>query len=161
MKHCIATTMALSAMFLASGSAYAHNVWAHGNYTDPSLTVEFYRQSGLVYKSRSNMVQIWQEANSHLEDGIMAEFESKVDAESKIQPGQFREALKGYKRLKEAMVEFDESIRLLQEIDKRGEKTKLHQQTLEKVFAEGRPIPRLARTGVRYSDAAGVTQSLD
>ncbi len=158
MKHLTATAMTLAVILLVPGSANAHNVWAHGNYTDPLLTVEFYRQSGLVYKSRSNMVEVWQKANSYLEDGIMAEFESKVNAQAEIQPELFREALEGYKMLRKAMAEFDESIRLLQEIDSRGEKTKLHQQTLEKVLAEGRPIPRLARTGVRYSDAAGVTQ---
>lgn len=158
MKNIIAGFTLVSALILAPTAAHAHNVWAHGNYIDPLTTVEFYHQSGLVYKSRSKMVRVWQEANSHLEDGVMAEFESKVDRKARIQPGEFREALKGYKNLKQAMLEFDDAIRLLQEIDRKGEKTKLHKETLERVLRESRPMPRLARTGVRYSDAAGVTK---
>ena len=158
MKKIIACCIFLSALLLTSNLTHAHNVWAHGNYIDPLVTVEFYRQSGHVYKSRSRMVQVWQEANSHLEDGVMAEFESKVNKESKVQPDEFKEALKGYKELKRAMADFDNAIRLLQEIDRKGEKTKLHQETLERILQEGRPMPRLARTGVRYSDAAGITK---
>ena len=146
-----------SVLLLTTNGVQAHNVWAHGNYTDPLTTVEFYRQSGHVYKSRSKMVQTWQEANSHLEDGVMAEFETKVNKDAKLQPQEFRLALKGYGKLRQAMKDFDEAISQLQAVDKKGEKTKLHKETLERVLAEGRPMPRLSRTGVRYSDAAGVT----
>ena len=158
MKKIIASCILVTALILTSIVAQAHNVWAHGNYIDPLLTVEFYRQSGHVYKSRSKMVQIWQEANSHLEDGVMAEFESKVNKESKVRPEEFKEALLGYQKLKRAMADFDNAIKLLQEIDKKGEKTKLHEKTLETILREGRPMPRLARTGVRYSDAAGIAK---
>lgn len=102
------------------------------------------------------MKGIWQEANSHLENGVIAEFESKLNINRRPDAKQFHNALEGYLRLKKAMIEYDKSIQALQKVDSKCDKIKIYEETLSKIFAEGRPLPRLTKSGVRYADAAGL-----
>ncbi len=159
MKKQLVSIICVGAFLLTPMLAEAHNVWAHGNFTDPKVTVEFYHKAGEVYKARSNMIQVWQEANSHLENGVIAEFESKVDKTKKINPKEFKEALKGYINLQKSISKFDEAIAHLQKVDKKGKKITIHEETLSKILEEGRALPRLNRSGVRYSDAAGISKN--
>ncbi|MFZ1766528.1 MAG: hypothetical protein WAT68_07740 [Candidatus Nitrotoga sp.] len=138
-----------------SSNVYAHNVWAHGNFTDPNVTVDFYHKAGEVYKTRSKMIETWQEANSHLENGVISEFETKINPKKSLNPDEFKSALNGYIKLRGIILKFDEAIEHLQEVDNKGTKVKIHEETLSKILSEARPMPRLSRTGVRYSDAAG------
>ena len=102
------------------------------------------------------MKRAWDDANSHLEHGVIAEFDSKLDAEKKPNPDEFRKAHAGYVKLKEAMLEFDQAIVALQKVDAQCDKVEKYERALNTILVEGRPLPRLSRTGVRYADAAGL-----
>ncbi len=139
-----------------AGSAQAHNVWCHGNCGKPKDTLEFYHRAGDVYMTLSRAKQSWQEANSHLEEGVLAEFESKLDKANQLKPYEFRYALQGYVSMRNVLVELDESIGRLQNVDVKCEKVAKHEAALARLLADGRAIPRLSLRGVRYADAGGL-----
>jgi hypothetical protein len=138
--------------------AHAHNVWCHGACGNPKHTVEFYQRAGDVYMALSRVKNAWQEANNHLEHGVIAEFESKLDPSSPVHAYEFRYALQGYMRMRGVLVEFDEAIARLQAVDKKCDKVQKYEAALARLLADGRPIPRLSQAGVRYADAAGLSQ---
>ena len=120
------------------------------------MTVEFYRQAGVVYQKLTEMRTTWQKANTHLEHGVIAEFESKLDRNKQAKAEEFHLAYEGYVQLQEKMGEFEQAIKELQAVDHKCEKVPEYEAALAKVLAEGRPLPRLSRTGVRFADAAGL-----
>src|SRR5262249_30639444 len=116
------------------------------------MTVEFYRRAGDVYDRLTEMKTIWQKANTHLEHGEIAEFESKLSPNKKPDPKEFRLSHQGYLEVQKKMVELDQAIQRLQAVDAKCEKVPEYEAALAKVLAEGRPLPRLSRTGVRFGD---------
>ena len=53
------------------------------------------------------------------------------------------------------MATLDKRLAELQAIDKAGHAVEIYERALTKILAEGGPIERLSRKGVRYSDVAG------
>lgn len=139
-----------------STTASAHNVWRHANCKNPVITVESYHRAGDVYNNMTKMQKTWSDANSHLESGVIAEFENKLDGKKKLNPHEFREALDGYVALKTVLLNLDSSIQELQKVDLKCETIPIHESTLAKILAEEKPLPRLTNKGVRYADAAGI-----
>jgi len=140
---------------LATG-AHAHNVWCHGTCGNPKHTVEFYERAGDVYMALSKLKQSWQDANSHLEQGVIAELAHKLDASNPLRPYEFKYALQGYTHMRAVLSEFDEAVQRLQSVDAKCEKVQKYEEALRRMLADGRAIPRLSQAGVRYADAAGL-----
>lgn len=102
------------------------------------------------------MTTIWLSANSRLEAGVVAEFQSKLDPKQELQPQAFGEALSGLKELHHAMQAYDEGVAALQALDAACDQRTVTDQALARILEEGRPLPRLGRAGVRYADAGGL-----
>lgn len=143
--------------FLIPQSVFAHNVWCHGSCDqDPLRTVEFYRTAGDVYLTLEKVKRAWSDANVHLEHGVIAEFEYKLDPQSQLKAHEFTYALEGYLHLSTILSELDDAIERLQAVDKKCAKVKKYEAALGRILADGRQLPRLTKVGVRYADAAGL-----
>jgi hypothetical protein len=102
------------------------------------------------------MIRLKQDANIFLEQGIIAEMQSKLDRKARTDPKAFRSALGKLKELRSSMNELDKAIAALQLADSRCRNLPIGAQTIGKILAQEPALPRLSRQGVRYADAAGV-----
>lgn len=96
----------------------------------------------------------WHKANSHLEEGIVAELDGKRA------PTRFRSTLKGLEVLANRMVTLDRKLTELAEIDKGASNLKLkaYEDTVSKILKEAKPFERVTLSGVRFSSVAGAAQ---
>src|SRR5262245_39703430 len=90
--------------------AKSHQVWCHGTCKSPTETVEFFHKAKEVYVSLTNLEKIWQQASYSLENGILAEFDSKIDNAKSLRVEEYRTALAGYVEMRAAMDELDAAI---------------------------------------------------
>lgn len=136
----------------------AHNVWCHCPKRDVALTIRFFHQSGEVYEALSRGVILqWHEANGHLETGILAEFDYKLDPKrNKVNSHKFKQALRGYEQVALALETLDKELAELQAIDNSGPSVDVFERTLTKILAESRPFERLSLTATRYADLGGM-----
>ncbi len=102
------------------------------------------------------MTQVWHQANADLESGIIAEFESKLDESKKPNPTDFRTALGGLKKLRGLMDEYGSGLEAMASLNAACRHQESLVDALAGVLSESRSFPRLARSGVRYADAAGL-----
>lgn len=136
--------------------AKAHQVWCHSGCLDTLRTVEFFHKSKNVYVALTKIERIWQEASYSLENGILAEFDNKVDPANALRIDEYQIALDGYIEMRAAMNELSAAIAILQEVDANCEKVEEFALALERNLREAEDFPRIGTAGVRYSDAAGV-----
>lgn len=143
---------------LFTAPAVSHQVWCHSGCQDTLKTVEFFHKSKDVYLALTQLEKIWQAASYSLENGILAEFDSKIDPSKKLRVDEFHTALNGYNRMRAAMDELDESIRVLQVVDANCEKVEIFATTLERNLLGSEAFLRLSTSGVRFADAAGLPE---
>ena len=103
------------------------------------------------------MIQVWHKANSQLEKGILAEFQSKLDARVGIQSQAFQSALALLRQLENVMGRYSNEVQILQKLNAACKKQASLVAALSKVLHEARPLIRLSTRGVRYSDTGGLT----
>lgn len=151
-----AALVALSISLAVPQSVQAHQVWCHSGCQDTLRTVEFFHKSKNVYVALTKVERIWQEASYSLENGILAEFDSKVDSSKSLRIDEYQVALDGYIEMRKAMDELAETIAILQEVDANCEKVEEFALALERNLREAENFPRIGTAGVRYSDAAGL-----
>jgi hypothetical protein len=120
-------------------------------------TVIFFHKSGEVYDAFSRGVILqWHEANAHLERGVLAEFDHKLDPEaSPLDPHLFKRALAGYEQVALGLETLDRKLAELAAIQDGAEPVEIYEKTLTGILAEMQPLERLSRGGVRYADIAG------
>jgi hypothetical protein len=143
-------------LFVLSSPAWSHQVWCHGHCQKAVDTVEFFHKSKEVYVALTRLEKIWQDASYSLENGILAEFDSKIDKAKTLRIDDYRKALAGYTELRLAMNELDKAIQVLQDVNIKCEKVEIFSKTLERNLKESAPFPRLSVAGVRFADAAGL-----
>jgi hypothetical protein len=143
-------------LLVLSSPAWAHQVWAHNTCKDPVDTVEFFHKSKEIYVALTRLEKIWQEASYSLENGILAEFDSKIDKAKSLRIDDYRKALTGYMELRSAMNDLDKAIQVLQGVDTKCEKVEIFVETLKRNLTESAAFPRLSTAGVRFADAAGL-----
>ena len=141
---------------LFTAPALSHQVWCHSGCQDANETVKFFHKSRDVYLALAQLEKIWQEASYSLENGILAEFDSKNNSSNRLRVDEFQMALKGYIRMRAAMDELDKAIKVLQVVDANCEKVEIFAATLERNLRESKSFPRLSKSGVRFADAAGL-----
>jgi hypothetical protein len=139
-----------------SAPAWSHQVWAHGTCVNPADTVEFFHKSREIYAALTRLEQIWQESSFSLENGILAEFDSKLDKTKGLQVDQYRTALSGYVQMRASMENLDGAIQGLSAVNAKCERIDIFDKTLDRNLSEAGNFLRLSRTGVRFADAAGV-----
>jgi hypothetical protein len=143
-------------LLVLSSPASAHQVWAHNTCKNPADAVEFFHKSKEVYVALTRLERIWQDASYSLENGILAEFDSKIDRTKSLQIDEYRKALTGYTQMRSAMNGLDQAIQVLQGVDAKCEKVENFVETLKRNLTGSTAFPRLSTTGVRFSDAAGL-----
>jgi len=137
-------------------TAEAHNVWCHCNKASKEQTLACFRQAGEVYKALSRGVILqWHEANDHLEKGVLAELEHKVDPSKPLDAQAFKRALAGYQSVALGLESLEVELAKFEALEKANPSNKVHEDTLTKLLAKGAPIDRLSTTGVRYANIAG------
>ncbi|WP_306051820.1 hypothetical protein [Oceaniradius stylonematis] len=153
-----ASTVLLLGLAATPEYASAHQVWCHSGCQDTLRTVEFFHKSKDVYVALTKVERIWQEASYSLENGILAEFDSKVDSSKSLRIDEYQIALNGYIEMGSAMDELAKAISVLQEVDANCEKVEEFALALERNLSEADNFPRVGTAGVRYSDAAGLAE---
>jgi hypothetical protein len=143
-------------LFVLSSPAWAHQVWAHNTCKNPADTVEFFHKSKEVYVALTRLEKIWQDSSYSLENGILAEFDSKIDKTKSLKIDEYRKALSGYAEMRLAMNDLDKAIQVLQGADAKCEKVETFVETLKRNLTESAAFPRLSTAGVRFADAAGL-----
>jgi hypothetical protein len=143
-------------LLVLSSPAWAHQVWAHNTCTNPADTVEFFHKSKEVYVALTRLERIWQDSSYSLENGILAEFDSKIDKAKSLQIDEYRKALTGYAEMRSAMNDLDKAIQVLQAADTKCGKVANFVETLKRSLTESAAFPRLSTAGVRFADAAGL-----
>ncbi|UWQ46866.1 hypothetical protein [Leisingera aquaemixtae] len=154
-RFALATALAL---FLSS-PAISHQVWCHHNCPVQRDTVDFFHKSKDVYVALTAIEQNWQSSSYSLENGILAEFDSKVDPSKSLNVEQYEKALAGYIELRALMDDLDEAIYVLQEADKKCGGTKSFNMAVERNLKDATDFHRLSTSGVRFSDAAGLSEA--
>ena len=159
LKAVIVALLTLPATMLARETA-AHNVWCHCATTDPKVTLRFFHSAGAVYEALSNVMATWHLANSPLESGVIAEFESILNGTA-LDPDKFRETLKALELLTLKLKDLDGKLRDLEKIAKDSNIIPVFDQTVTRILLQKQGIPRLSMTGVRYSDVGGIARKKD
>lgn len=138
--------------------SHAHNVWCHCSFSDPRDTVEFFHKAGAVYEALSKKVVLkWHQANSPLEQGVLAEFEQKLDNKKALQPDLFRQTLARLTELRSGLDELASALADMGQFVATHEVTPIFDLTVVRLLNEDRPIERLSETGVRYAEVSGIT----
>lgn len=142
--------------FVFIPAASAHNVWCHCSFADPRDTLEFFHKAGAVYKTLSEKVILaWHEANAPLEEGVLAEFESKINKDNKVRPDLLRQTMTGLESVRAGMTELDQKLSDLESFVSSREVTPVFDSAVAKLIKEERPFERLSDTGVRYAEVSG------
>jgi hypothetical protein len=140
------------------GPAQAHNVWCHCAFPDARDTIEFFHKAGAVYETLSKKVLLkWHQANSPLEEGVLAEFEHKVDRSKGLKANLFRQTLVGLTELRTNLDDLDVKLADVESFVSSKKVTPVFDTTVARLLREDRPIERLSATGVRYSEVSGIT----
>lgn len=66
-------------------------MWAYNACKNPADTVEFFHKSKEVYVALTRLEKIWQDASYSLENGILAEFDNKLDKAKSLRIAQVAE----------------------------------------------------------------------
>lgn len=135
--------------------ANAHNVWCHCNFKDPKDTLAFFHLAGDVYTNHANAVRMWHDSNVPLENGVLAEFEAKLDSSKPLRPDLFRENLQKLEHLNGQLGELES--RLVKVISFLQTKTASpgFNESLSKVLLSTNDLVRLSNVGSRYSEVGG------
>lgn len=149
------TLATILAIFLSS-PAMSHQVWCHHNCPVQRDTVDFFHKSKDVYVALTAIEQNWQNSSYSLENGILAEFDSKIDPSKPLNVEEYKKALAGYIELRSLMDDLDTAISILQEADKKCGGTETFNMAVERNLKDASEFHRLSNSGVRFSDAAGL-----
>lgn len=137
--------------------ASAHNVWCHCAFVDPQDTLAFFHRAGAVYETLSKKVLLkWHQANAPLEEGVLAEFESKLDRTKPLRADLFRQTMTGLTELRANLDELDAKLADLEQFVATHKVTPVFDLTVARILKEDRPIERLSGTGVRYAEVSGI-----
>lgn len=136
--------------------ASAHQVWAHTVCQDSSRTVEAFHKAKHIYVALSAVERIWQDASFSLENGILAEFDSKLDPKIPLRVDEYESALAGYIDMRAALDDLSNAIKKLQDVQAACIPVEVFAVALKRNLEEADDFPRVGVAGVRYSDAAGV-----
>jgi hypothetical protein len=143
------------AVIVLSGTANAHNVWCHCNFKDPKDTLAFFHLAGDVYTTHANAVRMWHDSNVPLENGVLAEFEAKLDSSKARKPELFRENLQKLQQLNGQLGELDTRLAKVIEFLKAKTASPGFNEALAKVLSSTKDIKRLSAIGSRYSEVGG------
>ena len=148
-------TMLAAGAFAAPGPATAHNVWCHCTFADPRDTLIFFHLAGEVYTSHAKAVRLWHDSNVPLENGVLAEFENRLDKTKELQPQLFRENMRKLQQLDTQLGDLDGRLGKVIEFLASHKATPGFNETLAKVLASTPDIRRLSAVGTRYSEVGG------
>ena len=118
--------------------------------------MEFFKKSAEVYDAYTlEVLSTYFKANSHLEEGIVAELTGKPAS------AEFRASLKGFEELADKMVVLDRKLTDLAEFDKQhaDQKIPVYEDTVKKVLRESKPFERVGDAGARYAEVGGAKGS--
>lgn len=145
-----------TALFLAYAPAsYAHNVWCHCNFKDPKDTLDFFHLAGDVYTNHAIAVKMWHDSNVPLENGVLAEFEAKLDPAKTRKPELFRENMQKLQLLDKQLGELDSRLEKVIVFLKAKKASPGFNEALTKVTSSTKDIRRLSAVGTRYSEVGG------
>jgi len=100
---------------------------------------------------------VYRDANMNLEDGVIAEFQHKLDKEKKLKSYKFSNTLEGYIHLRELMEKFDLSIQKLESINGKCGRVKPWDDALEAILKnDSKAFERISYIGKRYSEISGI-----
>ena len=136
-------------------STFAHNVWCHCNFQSPKDTLAFFHLAGDVYTSHANSVTLWHESNIPLENGVLAEFEAKLDPAKPLKAELFRENMQKLQLLDKQLGELDGRLGKVIDFLKVNKASPGFNETLAKVTSSTKDIRRLAAVGSRYAEVGG------
>lgn len=154
--------LSIAASALALGTvtpAFAHNVWCHCNFQSAKDTLDFFHLAGDVYTSHANSIKLWHESNVPLENGVLAEFEAKVDPAKPLKPELFRENMQKLQQLDTQLGELDARLGKVIDFLKSKRASPGFNEALAKVTSNTRDIRRLSAVGSRYAEVGGKSKA--
>lgn len=152
----IKASITATVFFMAyAPTAYAHNVWCHCNFQNPKDTLDFFHLAGDVYTNHAIAVKMWHESNVPLENGVLAEFESKLDPTKALKPELFRENMRKLQQLDAQLGELDSRLEAVISFLKTKKASPGFNEALTKVTGSTKDIRRLSAVGTRYSEVGG------
>ena len=150
------TTTAL--LLVSVQTSYAHNVWCHCTFRSPKDTLDFFHLSGDVYTSHASAVRVWHESNVPLENGVLAEFEAKLDPAKARKPELFRENMQKLQQLDSQLGDLDGRLGKVIDFLRSKKASPGFNDALAKVTNSTKDIRRLSAVGTRYAEVGGKTK---
>lgn len=155
MKFLKALITATAVFISYAPTSYAHNVWCHCSFKNPKDTLDFFHLAGDVYTNHAIAVRMWHESNVPLENGVLAEFETKLDPEKALKPELFRENMQKLQQLDTQLGELDSRLEKVITFLKTKKASPGFNEALTKVTSSTKDMRRLSAVGTRYSEVGG------
>jgi hypothetical protein len=152
----IRTTISTIATVLClSTPASAHNVWCHCPDKNQLKTVEYFDYAGKVYEAFADTVRIWHDANTPLEEGVLAEFKYHTGEGKELKPELYRETLFQLQKLDRQFAVLKSRLIAMDKFVQTMDIAEGFESTLTKILAESTEVRRLSQSSMRYSDVGG------
>ncbi len=146
---------AAAAIGLPAGPALAHNVWCHCPQKLPLRTLDAFKQAEVVTALEREMLDTWYRASVTIEHGVIAEFEAKLNG-SPLAPQHFVDTLDGLRQVRVLSEQYRDALVKFRGVVTRDPEPTFA-ATLDALLGQS-SIQRLASSGIRFSNVAGVNE---
>src|SRR5688572_5063340 len=112
MKKLLGLLISLGLVFAVTQRVEAVIVWCMCSQQNRDIAIRFFHQREKVYEALSRGVMLqWHEANAHLENGVLAEFDHLIAPKAnRLNPEAFKRALAGYEQVALALAALDREL---------------------------------------------------